>query len=350
MANEIRSFAVPYPPTTGDSSLDGWMRGVSEAINNLPISIFSTADGPNNSLVTSPEGFIGIEVGSASTLTKFWFKESGSTSTGWTPLNKDMTDYKLKVSAGVISGVSTVNKFGRNPLINTASDPEDVWDLGGIHPGPVAASTLTVVSSNGSDDGQESTATYTGARTVRIYGLTDWDTAEVSEDVTLKGLTAVQTGNSYVFVHRAEVLTAGSNTTNQGNIDIAYKAPASDSTLARITTGEGQTLMTIYGVPSTDKLYIDDWHLAANKSGAAGSCSIQLRVIDNADTATKVEKVKSHLGLQTDGTSVADHFFDPYFKISGPAIVKVQVKEVSQNGFDVSAGFDAFLVKNTTAL
>lgn len=81
MANEIRSMVVPYPPSTGSSGLDSWNRSVYNVINNLPFSIFSTANGPNTSLVTAPQGFIGLEIGSGAT--KLWFKESGSTSTGW---------------------------------------------------------------------------------------------------------------------------------------------------------------------------------------------------------------------------------------------------------------------------
>ncbi len=81
MANELRSLKVSSPPSSGNPSVDQWMREITNAINGLPISIFSTADGPNESAITAPQGFIGIEIGSSST--RMWVKESGSTSTGW---------------------------------------------------------------------------------------------------------------------------------------------------------------------------------------------------------------------------------------------------------------------------
>jgi len=81
MANEIRTPRVSYPPSSGSFNIDSWMREVTVAINQLPFSIFSTIDGPNESGITSPEGFLGLEIGSS--VTKFWYKTSGSTNTGW---------------------------------------------------------------------------------------------------------------------------------------------------------------------------------------------------------------------------------------------------------------------------
>lgn len=61
------------------------MRSVTDAINGLPLSVFSTSEGPNVSAVTAPEGFLGIEIGSGAT--RLWIKRSGSTSTGWSALS-----------------------------------------------------------------------------------------------------------------------------------------------------------------------------------------------------------------------------------------------------------------------
>jgi hypothetical protein len=61
------------------------MREVTSALNDLPLSIFSTANGPNVSNVTAPEGFIGIETGSGAT--RLWIKRVGSDSTGWSALS-----------------------------------------------------------------------------------------------------------------------------------------------------------------------------------------------------------------------------------------------------------------------
>lgn len=77
----IRPFRLAQPPQSGNASVDAWMRDVTNVINGLPFSFFSTANGPNASAVTAPQGFIGVEIGSSTT--RFWIKRSGSTSTGW---------------------------------------------------------------------------------------------------------------------------------------------------------------------------------------------------------------------------------------------------------------------------
>lgn len=77
----IRSILVPQPPSSGIAAVDAWMRDVTNAINGLPVSIFSTSTTGPNSFVTAPRGFVGIDVGSS--VTRFWVKTTGSRNTGW---------------------------------------------------------------------------------------------------------------------------------------------------------------------------------------------------------------------------------------------------------------------------
>jgi hypothetical protein len=58
-----------------------WFQQVTDALNHLPnFSLSSTTNGPE-SQVTGDSGTILIDVGSSATT--FWFKESGTTTTGW---------------------------------------------------------------------------------------------------------------------------------------------------------------------------------------------------------------------------------------------------------------------------
>lgn len=80
----LRPLRIPLPPSTEDQSVSAWMREITNAINGLPFSYFSTSDGPNSSVVTAPVGFIGIEVGSS--VTKLWIK-TNSGGTYWSALS-----------------------------------------------------------------------------------------------------------------------------------------------------------------------------------------------------------------------------------------------------------------------
>lgn len=183
----------------------------------------------------------------------------------------------------------------------------------------------------------------TGARTLRVYGLTAWTTAEVSEDINLTGITAVNTVNSYVIIHRMEVLTKGASGPNVG---VITATAATDGTVtAQVNAGKGQTQMAIYGVPSTKSAYITQYYASVIKAAAALTCSISL--LANHEPASELTAflVKHTNGADTAGDSYIPHKFEPYYKIAGPAIIKLQANASAANT-DISGGFDMYLMNN----
>ena len=119
--------------------------------------------------------------------------------------------FGLQVARGQIQGHTVVQVFGYNPDLDTSE--ESIWPDGGTVPHPTVASVLKISSSDAND-----TSAGTGARTVFIEGV-DGDYAVASETVTLNGQTAVNTTNSYLYVNKFYVLTAGSGGENAGNIN-----------------------------------------------------------------------------------------------------------------------------------
>lgn len=76
-----RRLRVSQPPPSSSAEMSRWMREVTDAINGLPaLSLSSTTNGPN-SVITGDSGTILIDVGSSATT--FWFKRSGTTTSGW---------------------------------------------------------------------------------------------------------------------------------------------------------------------------------------------------------------------------------------------------------------------------
>ena len=68
-------------------------------------------------------------------------------------------------------------------------------------------------------------------------------------------------------------------------------------------------------------------------------------VNENPNVQTTQFRTKSNNGLALVGSSTVTKNFNPYFKITGPAIIKLQAIG-SAVDLDVSASFDGYLVTN----
>lgn len=248
---------------------------------------------------------------------------------------------RWQVPAGQIPGVEGVNKFGRCTDIDQAL--HDVWDLTtqATWLPPTVARIHDIASDNANDDGAP---VGTGARTVRVWGLTDWGSAEVFEDIIMNGIANVPT-QALVIIHRMQVLTKGSAGPNVGTITAT--AQVDGTVTAQIQPGEGQTQMAIYGVPSVRDAYLSEYYASqARTGGAAASIDIRLLVNPEPDAELLGYLTKHTGGMISTGSTEFNRPFDPYFKIPGPAIIKIDAIG-SANDNDISAGFDLYLVDNT---
>lgn len=255
-------------------------------------------------------------------------------------------DFALEVAKGNIPGHSSVNKFGMNGEVDSGV-VADIWDRGStggtlIWVAPTQSRTHTIASPSPVDTGGGA-----GARTVRIWGLVDWDTAEVSEDITMDFASPPVTVNSYVIIHRMQVLTKGSNNSNAGIITAT--ATTDGTVTAQITNGKGQTLMAIYGIPSTQTFYLTDLYGSMNKASGVGASTgyINVSLLVNPEPQDELLNfvVKHVFGLSLDGNSSQEIDYGIPKIIAGPAIIKAQAASGTAD-IDVSAGFDGFLVDN----
>jgi hypothetical protein len=202
-----------------------------------------------------------------------------------------------------------------------------------------AATTQTL---NAGSWGTTTAVAGVGARTMRVYGLTDWDTKEISEDVVLHGAASVSTVNTYVIIHRMQILTKGASGPNVG---IISATAASDSTLtAQINAGQGQAQMAIYGVPSVQDFYITG-HYAYGLRAVTALANTRLLMNCTPDTELLSFIWKFTGGINTAGNTDYKHTYMPYPKFTGPCIIKIQAVGSAAN-VDVSAGFDLILVDN----
>jgi len=262
------------------------------------------------------------------------------------PVTVTPTDYFLEVARGNIAGQISVNKFGRSTNVDSgistdiwdranAADDQDIWLA------PTAARIHTIASDSAND-----TTGGTGANSIIISYLPDWDTAETTETVTGDLNAGIVMLNSAVIIHRMIVVPQATSTTP--NVGTITATAAADGTVtAQINPNEGQTQMAIYGIPSTQIAYMVQFYvsvLRAVSSAVAVDGGLLFNPAPNINTSVFI--VKHTTGKITTGTSDGNpHGFKPYKKFEGPGILKIQAAG-SANNLDVSAGFDLILVDN----
>ncbi len=255
-------------------------------------------------------------------------------------------DFFFRLAKGEIPGAKGVSVTGRNTDVDKSDVPEDIWD-GGSEPNnniiwvpPTTARIHDIASTDAADDGAP---VGTGARTLRVFGLTAWNVPEVFEDIILDGVTNVPTVNAYVTINHMQVLTFGSVGENVGTITATAQV---DGTItAEISISFGQTLMGIYGFCSRSTLQITNFFTNWNKLEAtSGQTDVTLLANLRPDQADGGFVHSAKLGMFGSGNTYVYNEIKPYAPIPGPALLKLQVEDTSEDNVDVVAGFGAILV------
>lgn len=246
---------------------------------------------------------------------------------------QNMSDFAVEVSRGV-AHYSAVNKFGKNPDVDTGA-PEDIWDGGGLWVAPTDARLHDIVSTSINDDGAP---VGTGARTLSVEGLdANWD--GISETIVLDGTTNVPTTNTYRRIFRMRVLTAGSGGVNAGIITATAQTDATIT--AQINIGNNQTLMAIYTVPNAKTGHIKSL-FAAIANGTITIIDVQMWVRDAENDGAWM--LKHEFSIARNAVATFQHIFDPAKRIESKYDVRLTVI-TSVNNAVVDGGFDLVIAK-----
>ncbi len=253
-----------------------------------------------------------------------------------------MANDDLLVALKVYPKISHINKFGCATNVDNGI-ATDVWDRANITDdqdtwvAPTAAVIHNIKSTSASD-----TVAGAGARTIQVCGLVDFDTNEVSEIVTLNGITDVPTVNSFVIIHRMEVLTKGATSINVGTIT-ATGIGGGNPVTAQINVGEGQTLMAIFGIPLTQIGFMTNMYGSVQKVQTGRD--VIIRLLSNREPQNELLNfaTKHIFTINGGGSSDIQHFFKPYKIFEGPCIIKMEA-DADANDMGVAAGFDLILV------
>ena len=188
------------------------------------------------------------------------------------------TSDEEEVMRGKVAGEYIITNSGRNADVDGA---EDIWEGGGDYVGfPTAAAENFEVLSSSADDA----AAGTGARTVRFYYLNPsyemFDAAGnfLSFDVTMNGVTGVNSGVAGMRIWRAKVLTSGSGATNAGIITCRWITTTAN-VFAAIPVGFAQSEVSAFTVPVGYTGYLKRYHVSMNDI-SANTAQMAIKVRD----------------------------------------------------------------------
>jgi len=172
----------------------------------------------------------------------------------------------LQVGFGLIDRWEVIDKFGKNPDVDTTFV---TVDADGIVEEPSSPETIELFSDDANDD-----LTGTGAQKIEIDGL-DSSFNRQLETVDMDGLTSVFTTNEFIRFFRAKVIQVGSaaSKTNIGNITL--RASTTTTVTTRILADEGQTQSAIFTVPLGQTGFLEKCFVATDTMNIV---TAQLRV------------------------------------------------------------------------
>jgi hypothetical protein len=155
-------------------------------------------------------------------------------------------------AAGLISGAIADHRFG---FSTGAGTPQPLRAT--AYTEPTTAALRSLSSSSTSD-----AAAGTGARQVTVSGF-DGSMNALSEIVTLNGTTAVATVNSYRFIERLQVTSAGSGGVNVGTITLFVNNAGAGGTITTIgvgnrvaAVGDNETISAHHYVRTGKTMYV----------------------------------------------------------------------------------------------
>lgn len=252
------------------------------------------------------------------------------------PQGPDVWD---RAAYGQTPGIEYVNIVGYNDGITTSFEP--LWQES------IAYTVLSTAMSSpycASTDANDTSAG-TGARTVRVKGITS-SFAAFTETVTLNGTTSVVLSNSSAqLINSMEVLTAGSGGVNAGNIRCGTGtntggAPATIHSV--IPIGLNRSQMSWYGVPANKTLICRALNVGSYGVTAAQTIQVALDRYVNSGIL-KRERI---LFLNQAGSSALSS--SRLYKFEEKTILVFQALSAASTG-PVGMSIDCLLIDNSSS-
>jgi hypothetical protein len=236
--------------------------------------------------------------------------------------NRKQHPFNQMVAEGNLTDHSFIHKFGAVPAMST-NTIGTIWDINDtVYPWS-AFNTAGVVNLDRANTGDAN-------KQVTVIGL-DADYNETQETITL---TNASNNTGSILFSRVFRAFVSDGVSNLGNIDIQRDS----TTVARITAGAGQTLMTVYTVPAGKTGYLYKGTCSA-QANADGSGSMYVRYFGQSTFRV------GH-SFEVSGTG-GQYLYEFTFPIPIPEKSDIDVRITTRtNNGRYTAAFDLLLVDN----
>ncbi len=238
---------------------------------------------------------------------------------------------------GVVVGNSLLNDTNMSFGIITAIPSETELTI---------AATMREVMEGRASDPNESGDSYrvvadasSGVSIFHLEGL-DASFLEQQEFVVLNGTSNVATVSSYIRQFRARVFGDRTGVKRSAVGTITSTAQADGTITCQVVSGNNQTLMAIYTIPSDKTGYLYQWWGSISKKQSA-TANLKLRV----GTIDGIGYVLQSRSITTTGDSSLRYEFSVRGVVPGAADIWIE-SDSDANDIGVAAGFDVVLVED----
>ena len=248
----------------------------------------------------------------------------------------------LQISAGNISGMSVIHKFGHAPDFDTGDGEVTIWD--GAEDDAAWENMVYDYSTTADIDSISSSKT-ADTVAIEVHGL-DTNYNVVTTSATLNGVTRVALSTAYIRVYRAKNIGSANLSGHVAvypNTALTAGIPTDKSAIRILIHPENnQTEMAIYTVPNGKSGYLDSFYASVGGANKSSNYIIKLFVRPFGG----VFQLKHRTVVSDDGSSRFQYNFSSPEKILQKSDVHMTVETtaVGVTATSVAGGFDIILV------
>lgn len=230
-----------------------------------------------------------------------------------------------EMTGQILTG-QTLLMTGFNPDVDSGKVPEDCWPIGGLIDFATTAGKVSIVSTSAND-----TAVGTGAQTLLIDGV-DSSFNEITETISLNGLTPVLTTKDFLHVQISTVKSAGVLQGNNGIITFTIDGGIVNG----IAVGKSQTQSCARIIPVSIKVgtichLINAFALTAKQKSSVATVTL----ITIPPSGVIIESLEIPLTSDS-GNFILDLSVPSVFEVGSKIIVRIT--DTSSKNILVSAG------------